>query len=87
MGRRHWPPGATGPAVRCALGIRLVGCASPRIPLRRSCAWTSRATSLARGMHWFGPAGDQPVEILSLLGPQGERIHVRAAPRRTAENT
>jgi quercetin dioxygenase-like cupin family protein len=33
--------------------------------------------------HWFGSAGDQPVEILSLLGKQGERIHVRAAPRRT----
>jgi transcriptional regulator with XRE-family HTH domain len=31
--------------------------------------------------HWFGTAGDQPVEILSLLGRQGERIHVRAAPR------
>ncbi len=37
--------------------------------------------------HWFGPASDQPVEILSLLGPQGERIHVRASPRRTAGNT
>ena len=34
--------------------------------------------------HWFGTAGDQPVEILSLLGRQGERIHVRAAPRRQA---
>jgi len=32
--------------------------------------------------HWFGAAGDQPVEILSLLGRQGERIHVRAAPPR-----
>jgi transcriptional regulator with XRE-family HTH domain len=32
--------------------------------------------------HWFGPAGDQPVEILSLLGRHGEHIHVRAAPRR-----
>ena len=32
--------------------------------------------------HWFGPADNQPVEILSLLGRQGERIHVRAAPRR-----
>ena len=31
--------------------------------------------------HRFGPAGDQPVEILSLPGRQGERIHVRAAPR------
>ena len=35
---------------------------------------------------WFGPAGDQPVEILSLFGKQGERIHVRAAPRRKASN-
>lgn len=33
--------------------------------------------------HWFGPRGDQPVEILSLLGHQGERMHVRAAPRET----
>lgn len=32
--------------------------------------------------HWFGPAGDRPVEILSILGREGERIHVRAAPRR-----
>lgn len=32
--------------------------------------------------HWFGPAGDQSVEVLSLLSRQGERIHVRAAPRR-----
>jgi transcriptional regulator with XRE-family HTH domain len=31
--------------------------------------------------HWFGPAGDRPVEILSILGREGERIHVRAAPR------
>ncbi len=31
--------------------------------------------------HWFGPADNQPVEILSLFGKQGERIHVRAAPR------
>jgi len=32
--------------------------------------------------HWFGPAGDQPVEILSVLSRQGEHMHVRAAPRR-----
>jgi transcriptional regulator with XRE-family HTH domain len=31
--------------------------------------------------HWFGPAGDEPVEILSLFGKQGERIHIRAAPK------
>ncbi|MFE4373061.1 helix-turn-helix domain-containing protein [Streptomyces sp. NPDC056835] len=31
--------------------------------------------------HWFGPAVDAPVEILSLFGPQGERMHVRARPK------
>jgi transcriptional regulator with XRE-family HTH domain len=34
--------------------------------------------------HWFGPAGDRPVEILSILSREGERIHVRAAARRKA---
>ncbi|RPK85708.1 HTH-type transcriptional regulator PuuR [Streptomyces sp. ADI97-07] len=33
--------------------------------------------------HWFGPAGDGPVEFLSLFGPQGERMHVRAKPKRS----
>jgi transcriptional regulator with XRE-family HTH domain len=33
--------------------------------------------------HWFGAAGYEPVEILSLLGRHGEHINVRAAPRRT----
>ncbi len=32
--------------------------------------------------HWFGPAGDRPVEILSVLSRPGEPMHVRAAPRR-----
>ena len=32
--------------------------------------------------HWFGAAGDEPVELLSLRGQSGERTHVRAAPRR-----
>ncbi|MGW1077465.1 helix-turn-helix domain-containing protein [Streptomyces sp. NPDC002537] len=31
--------------------------------------------------HWFGSTGKAPVEILSLFGPQGERMHVRAQPR------
>ncbi len=30
--------------------------------------------------HWFGNPGSQPAEILSLFGPQGERLHVRARP-------
>jgi transcriptional regulator with XRE-family HTH domain len=32
--------------------------------------------------HWFGPAGDEPVEILSVHGSHGQRMHVRATPRR-----
>ncbi|HEY0496718.1 MAG TPA: XRE family transcriptional regulator [Kutzneria sp.] len=31
--------------------------------------------------HWFGSTGDGAVEVLSLFGPQGERISVRAKPR------
>lgn len=30
--------------------------------------------------HWFGSAGGGPVEVLSLFGSQGERMHVRARP-------
>ncbi|WP_206665760.1 helix-turn-helix domain-containing protein [Pedococcus bigeumensis] len=28
--------------------------------------------------HWFGSTGNEPAEILSLFGPQGERLHARA---------
>lgn len=31
--------------------------------------------------HWFGSTGRGPVEILSLFGPQGERMHLRVRPR------
>jgi transcriptional regulator with XRE-family HTH domain len=31
--------------------------------------------------HWFGPAGPEPVEILSLFGKQGEQIHMRTRRR------
>lgn len=34
-----------------------------------------------RTPHWFGSADGRPVEILSLFGSQGERMHVRAKPR------
>ncbi|MFC9058966.1 helix-turn-helix domain-containing protein [Streptomyces sp. NPDC057074] len=30
--------------------------------------------------HWFGSTGEGPAEFLSLFGPQGERMHVRARP-------
>ncbi|APU16459.1 MULTISPECIES: helix-turn-helix domain-containing protein [Actinoalloteichus] len=32
--------------------------------------------------HWFGNADAEPVEYLSILGPQGERFHLRARYRR-----
>jgi transcriptional regulator with XRE-family HTH domain len=31
--------------------------------------------------HWFGPAGDEAVEILSVHGASGERMRVRVAPK------
>ncbi|HMM96311.1 helix-turn-helix transcriptional regulator [Phycicoccus sp.] len=34
-----------------------------------------------RTPHWFGCADERPVELLSIMGPQGERMHVRARPR------
>lgn len=35
--------------------------------------------------HWFESADSEPVELLSLFGPQGERMHLRARPRRPGE--
>ena len=35
--------------------------------------------------HWFGPADGEPVEILSVHGSDGRRMHIRAAPRRRPE--
>ncbi|WP_402467547.1 helix-turn-helix domain-containing protein [Isoptericola aurantiacus] len=31
--------------------------------------------------HWFGPADDAAVELLSLFGKQGQRAHTRIRPR------
>jgi hypothetical protein len=32
--------------------------------------------------HWFGRADANAVEFLTIFGPQGERMHVRARPTR-----
>ncbi len=32
--------------------------------------------------HWFGGAGPESVEFLSLFGAQGERLHLRARPKK-----
>lgn len=34
--------------------------------------------------HWFGTANGEAVEFLSIFGRQGERMHVRARPRKAA---
>ena len=36
-----------------------------------------------RTPHWTGNPGPGALEALSLFGPQGERLHVRARPRRS----
>ena len=33
-----------------------------------------------RTPHWFGNPFDQPVEVLTIFGPHGERVHLRARP-------
>ena len=33
--------------------------------------------------HRFGSAGDELAEVLSVFGPQGERMHTRARPAQT----
>ena len=35
-----------------------------------------------RTPHWFGNPGPEPAEVLTLFGPQAERMHVRAGRRR-----
>ncbi|MGW9213398.1 helix-turn-helix domain-containing protein [Embleya sp. NPDC055664] len=36
--------------------------------------------------HWFSSADERPVEVLSLFGRQGERMHVRAKPRAATDS-
>ena len=36
------------------------------------------AAEFDRVPHWFGSTGDQPAEILSMFGPQGEGAQARA---------
>lgn len=38
-----------------------------------------------RTPHWFGATSSGPVEFLSLVGKQGERAHIRAAPKRKSD--
>jgi len=40
----------------------------------------------ARTPHWFGSAERRAVEVLSVFGPQGERVHLRARAKRSAKS-
>jgi transcriptional regulator with XRE-family HTH domain len=31
--------------------------------------------------HWFGNGGPKPAQYLTIFGPQGEKVHLRARPR------
>jgi transcriptional regulator with XRE-family HTH domain len=31
--------------------------------------------------HWFGNGGPRPAQYLTIFGPQGEKVHLRARPR------
>ena len=52
----------------------------------RDCAGPGEVAEFdTRVPHWFGSTGDVPVEVLSILGRQGERMHVRAQPKDRAD--
>jgi len=79
------PPGAGHPDLRTHEGYEWLYVLSGRLRLLLA----DRDMELRRGEaaefdtrlpHWFGPAGIDAVEVLSLFGRQGERMHVRARP-------
>ncbi|WP_436763318.1 cupin domain-containing protein [Streptosporangium sp. V21-05] len=37
--------------------------------------------------HWFGNVDEHPVEFLGILGPQGERVHIKARYRPDAPHS
>lgn len=79
----HWPPGE--PDLRTHEGYDWFYVLSGRIRLLLGeHDIVLRPGEVAefdtRTPHWFGNPGPEPAEVLSLFGPQGERLHVRARP-------
>ncbi|WP_320772849.1 XRE family transcriptional regulator [Streptomyces sp. CRN 30] len=82
------PPGQDAPDPRTHEGYEWIYVLSGRLRLVLGdhdlvVAAGEAAEFDTRVPHWFGPAGEGPVEFLSLFGPQGERMHVRARPARS----
>ena len=94
----EWPARVEGADSARARRTRAPHPRGARMALRplRAAAADSSATATSRWApgevaefdtslpHWFGPAGDHPVEILSLLGRHADHAHVRADPHGTA---
>ncbi|MBN9100756.1 MULTISPECIES: helix-turn-helix transcriptional regulator [unclassified Pseudonocardia] len=79
----HWPPGE--PDLRTHEGYDWFYVLSGRIRLLLGehdivLKPGEVAEFDTRTPHWFGNPGPEPAEVLSLFGPQGERLHVRAQP-------
>ncbi|NEE02520.1 helix-turn-helix domain-containing protein [Phytoactinopolyspora halotolerans] len=80
------PPGQSEPDLRVHDGYEWMYVLSGRLRLRLAehdliMGAGEAAEFDTRVPHWFGSTGAGPVEILSLFGQQGERMHVRAKPR------
>lgn len=78
-----WPPGE--PELQVHEGHDWFYVLSGRLRLRLgeqdlTLAAGEAAEFDTRVPHWFSNPGPAPAEILTLFGPQGERLHVRAAP-------
>jgi transcriptional regulator with XRE-family HTH domain len=81
------PPERTRPELRIHEGYEWLYVLSGHMRLiladREITMGAGEATQFDTGLpHWFGPADDQPIEVLSLHGAHGERMRVRAAPRK-----
>jgi transcriptional regulator with XRE-family HTH domain len=79
------PPERTQPELRIHEGYEWLYVLSGQMRLilgdRDITMGPGESTEFDTGLpHWFGPADDQPIEILSLHGVDGERMHIRAAP-------
>jgi mannose-6-phosphate isomerase-like protein (cupin superfamily) len=79
------PPETAQPELRIHEGYEWLYVLSGRMRLilgdRDITMGPGESTEFDTGLpHWFGPVGDQPIEILSLHGASGERMHALAPP-------
>jgi transcriptional regulator with XRE-family HTH domain len=81
----HWREGAPDPRVHEGYEWLYVLSGRPRLVLGEHDVTLSPGEAAefdTRVPHWFANLSSEPAELLTLYGPQGERIHVRARPAR-----